>query len=234
MLPLDAKCHGGDGEPLGAGGGGCSNPNQSRNFGAAVGSSKDQRDTQPWPLSHPHPNTLSAVLPGGPASPGWRLRASGPQWGTHRAGSCLPILRRRIPGEWPAGLPCCRERAGSSSSPVSCTKSRAARTQASTRHPFRAPILGAGMAAGWWPGGSGPQCLLPGDPGAYIARSLGPAPGSWATQGSVLPPKVATCVCSWGGAEAGKTPGGGRICGRLGAPDSQDPCPHSPPPLRSV
>ena len=148
---------------------------------------------------------------------------------THGAGAALPISGRRNPGRWPAEASLRQRGSRSSVLPVFCTKSRATRAQASARHPLGAPILGAGTAAGRWQRGSGPRCSLPGGPGAYIPRSLGPKPSSWATQGSVLSPEPATCVCSWGGAEAGKRPGGGRICG-CGPQIHRTPAPLHPTP----
>lgn len=175
---------------------------------------REQRDAQPRP-AHPAPTPTPCrrFSRGDPASLGAGGEPGGPT-GAHGWHPAAHSQQESSPASGLRGPPtAAMEPAGSSSSPVFCTKSRAARTQDSARHPLRAPILGAGTAAGGWPGGSGPQCSLPGGPGAYIAGSLGPEPGSWATQGSVLSPEAATCVCSRGGASAGKTPGGGRICG---------------------
>lgn len=58
--------------------------------------------------------------------------------------------------------------------------------------------------AGGRQGENGARCSLPWGPRAYIAGSLGLVPSSWARRDTVLSPPPATCVCSRGGAAAGK------------------------------
>lgn len=161
----------------------------------------------------PHPNTLWPVFPGGTQLLWVQAESLGPPWGTQVA-SCCPLSAGELPSQWPAGTP----HRGDGASRVcflTCLlhQEQGREDPGQRQAPTQGTHPGGWHGGGRWPGGSGPQCSLPGGPGAYIAGSLGPEPSCWATQGSVLSPEAATCVCSRGGASAGKTPGGGRICG---------------------
>lgn len=105
--------------------------------------------------------------------------------------------------------------------PAGQTMSRASRAHTSAQLLLPVPILGLARWAGRR-GGNGARCSSLGA-WAYVVEYLGPA-----SRRALPAPHAATCVCSWGGARAGKRPGGGRACSSV-PPDGGRP----PPPAAS-
>lgn len=234
VLPLDAKCTGRPGRCGGPGGGlrwssgaagspvSCSNPNLRRNFGAAVGAPGPERR----PASAPTP-TLSRRFSRGTRLLWVQAESLGAALGMHGQGPACRSQQEN-PQRATCWAPCCRDGAGVFV--LTCLLHQEQGREDPGQH--QAPAWGT-HPGGWHGGGqvAGREwapVLAPWGPwGLYSkkpwprARLLGHAglrPFPWGSH-----------VCLLSGRGRGRKDAWRRKDLQLWAPDSQDPCPHSPP-----
>ena len=156
---------------------------------AVVGPHRDQRDSQPGPLTQRQPLPSPRPRPSVPPEV-----LTSPSSGCPGVHDTQGPRRTRCPLRARGGRPCC------AGDVRGCTLTcRACREQGHEGPqqrwaPARATHPGAGAAVGRQPEGVGRDARSPGGPGAYVAGGLGPEPDSQATQGTVIPDNSRVCL----------------------------------------